>query len=151
MFQTMRMMSTQAIMLHQAVADSLGLNITDYKCMDLIARFGPMTAGKLSEYSGLTTGAITGVIDRLERTGYARRTDNPRDRRSVIIKLTWDEKNKKEYLATFLPLEEKMDKLASRFTNREVSLFIEIMQNTTKILREETSRLSAANKKEMRK
>jgi len=146
LFETMRLMSTQQIMLHQLVADRLGLNITDYKCMDLVARYGPMTAGKLAEYSGLTTGAITGAIDRLERAGYARRTDNPKDRRSVIIELTWNEKNKKEYLETFHPLEQKMEKLASRFTHREISLFMEFIQKTSSILHEETSRLSAANK-----
>jgi DNA-binding MarR family transcriptional regulator len=143
--QTMRMMSTQAIMLHQAIADSLSLNLTDYKCLDLIARFGPLTAGKLAEYSGLTTGAITGVIDRLETAGYAKRTDNPIDRRSVIVKLTWDEKRKKDYEETFHPLEKKMEGLVSRYTHKEVLLFTEFIQKTTDFLHEETSRLSAAS------
>lgn len=143
--QTMRMMSTQAIMLHQAVADNLSLNLTDYKCMDLIARVGPLTAGKLAEYSGLTTGAITGVIDRLEKAGYATRTDNPSDRRSVIVMLTWDEKRKKEYEETFHQLEKKMEGLASRYTHNEVVLFIELIRKTTGFLHEETSRLSATN------
>jgi DNA-binding MarR family transcriptional regulator len=113
--------------------------------MDLIARFGPMTADKLAEYSGLTTGAITGVIDRLEKDGYAMRIDNPSDRRSVIVKLRWDVKRKKEYEETFGPLEKKMEGLASRYGHKEVLLSIEFIQKTTEFLHEETSRLSAAN------
>ncbi len=140
--QAFRMLSTQAIMLHQAVADMLNLNITDYKCMDLIARLGPMTAGKLAEQSGLTTGAITGVVDRLEKAGYAKRTDNPKDRRSVIIELTWDKKNKKAYEKIFLPLEYKIEKQASTYTSKELSLFIELIHKTAKILHEETIRLT---------
>jgi DNA-binding MarR family transcriptional regulator len=138
----MRMLSTQAIMLHQAVADMLNLNITDYKCMDLIARLGPMTAGKLAGYSGLTTGAITGVVDRLEKAGYAKRTDNPKDRRSIIIELTWDKKNKKSYEEIFLPLERKIEKQTSYYTSKELSLFIEFIHKTVKILHEETIRLT---------
>lgn len=136
------MLSTQAVMLHQAVADMLKLNITDYKCMDLIARLGSMTAGKLAEESGLTTGAITGVVDRLEKAGYAKRTDNPNDRRSVIIELTWNKKNMKAYEEIFLPLERKIEKQASSYTSEELSLFIEFIHKTAEILHEETIRLT---------
>jgi DNA-binding MarR family transcriptional regulator len=142
LFQTMRMLSTQAIMLHQAVADILNLNITDYKCMDLIARLGPMTAGKLAGYSGLTTGAITGVVDRLEKAGYAKRTDNPKDRRSVIIELTWDKNNKKSYEEIFLPLEQKIARQTSYYTSKELAFFIEFINKTVNILHEETIRLT---------
>ena len=65
-----REMSTETIMLHQAVADRLGLHITDHKCLDFIYRHGAMTAGRLAELSGLTTVAVTGIIDRLEAAGY---------------------------------------------------------------------------------
>ena len=142
LLKAMRTLSTQQIMLHQAVADRLNLNITDYKCMDFIARFGPMTAGKLAELSGLTTGAITGAIDRLEKAGYARRVDNPRDRRSVIVELIWDETRRKQYEDTFLPLEREMKKMTASYTNKELALFTELICKEAKLLREETVRLS---------
>jgi DNA-binding MarR family transcriptional regulator len=142
LLNAMRTLSTQQIMLHQAVADRLNLNITDYKCMDFIARFGPMTAGKLAELSGLTTGAITGAIDRLEKAGYARRIDNPRDRRSVIVELTWDETNRKRYEETFLPLEREMKRMTASYTNKELALFTELICKVAKLLHEETVRLS---------
>ncbi|MGI0036091.1 MAG: MarR family winged helix-turn-helix transcriptional regulator, partial [Nitrososphaera sp.] len=61
--EKLREMSTETIMFHQAVADVLGLHITDHKCLDLIHRFGAMPAGRLAELTGLTTGAVTGIID----------------------------------------------------------------------------------------
>src|ERR671939_1160989 len=80
-----REMSMETILFHQAVADVLGLHITDHKCLDLIHRFGAMPAGRLGELTGLTTGAVTGIIDRLEEAGYARRTNDPKDRRRTIV------------------------------------------------------------------
>jgi DNA-binding MarR family transcriptional regulator len=57
----------------QAVADALGLNRTDMRCLDVLHREGAVTAGRLAEMTGLTTGAMTVALDRLERSGYARR------------------------------------------------------------------------------
>jgi DNA-binding MarR family transcriptional regulator len=59
-----REMATETIMFHQAVADEIGLHITDHKCLDLIRQYGAMPAGRLADLTGLTTGAVTGIIDR---------------------------------------------------------------------------------------
>ncbi|MGI0044971.1 MAG: MarR family winged helix-turn-helix transcriptional regulator, partial [Nitrososphaeraceae archaeon] len=80
-----REMSTETIMFHQAVADTLGLHITDHKCLDLIHYYGAMPAGRLGELTGLTSGAVTGTIDRLEQAGYVRRVNDPKDRRRTIV------------------------------------------------------------------
>src|ERR671932_2481021 len=72
----------------QAVADALGVNRTDMRCTDVLEREGPVTAGRLAEATGLTTGAITTVIDRLERGGFARPLRDPDDRRRVRVDLT---------------------------------------------------------------
>jgi DNA-binding MarR family transcriptional regulator len=80
-----RELSAATVMFHQAVADRLGMNITDHKCADILSRTGPITAGELARRTGLTTGAVTGVIDRLERAGFVRRAADPKDRRRVII------------------------------------------------------------------
>jgi DNA-binding MarR family transcriptional regulator len=80
-----RELSARTIFLHQAIADRFGLNITDHKCLDLLVNQGPMPAGRLAELSGLTTGAITGVVDRLEKKGFVQRAADPRDRRKAVI------------------------------------------------------------------
>src|SRR5438034_2670026 len=82
-----RRQSTATVLFHAAVAERLGLSATDHKYADLIARQGPMTAGELADRAGLTTGAITGVLDRLERAGWVRRERDPHDRRRVMVHL----------------------------------------------------------------
>jgi len=71
-----------------ALAEFLGINRTDARCMNLLDREGRMTAGKLATESGLTTGAVTVVLDRLERAGYVRRVRDPADRRKVYVEKT---------------------------------------------------------------
>src|SRR3979490_3402685 len=72
----------------QAVADAIGLNRTDMRCLDVLSREGPVTAGRLAEATGLTSGAMTTALDRLERAGYARRTRDATDRRRVLVEAT---------------------------------------------------------------
>jgi DNA-binding MarR family transcriptional regulator len=80
-----RRMSGTTILFHSVVAERLGLNPSDHKCLDLVREQGPLTAGRLAELTGLTTGAITGVVDRLERAGFVRRETDQYDRRKVLI------------------------------------------------------------------
>ena len=70
------------------VCQLLGVNRTDARCLDILDQQGSMSAGDLAEASRLTTGAITAVIDRLERAGYARRVPDPSDRRRVLVEPT---------------------------------------------------------------
>ena len=71
-----------------AVADRLGINRSDLRCLDVLDRHGAMTAGELARASGLTTGAVTRLLDRVERRGYARRVRDSIDRRRVLVELT---------------------------------------------------------------
>jgi DNA-binding MarR family transcriptional regulator len=71
-----------------AVADALGLNRTDMRCIDVLHRAGPMSAGELAEETGLSAGAMTAAIDRLERAGYAHRIRDTIDRRRVLVEAT---------------------------------------------------------------
>jgi DNA-binding MarR family transcriptional regulator len=69
-------------------AEALGVNLTDLHALNIIENRGGVTAGALAAEAGLTTGAVTGVLDRLERAGYARRVRDPTDRRRVKIEAT---------------------------------------------------------------
>ncbi|MET8762097.1 MarR family transcriptional regulator [Lentzea sp. NPDC004782] len=85
----MREQSALTVMFHTKVAEQMGLSATDEKCLDLVMRAGgPVTAGRIAELSGLSTGAVTGVIDRLERAGFVRRVRDPHDRRKVLVEVT---------------------------------------------------------------
>ncbi len=75
-------------MFDEAVGKLLGSNRTDARCADIIQRYGSMSAGELAKRANLTTGAVTTVIDRLEKSGIARRVRDKTDRRKVYIELT---------------------------------------------------------------
>src|SRR5262245_28604316 len=81
-----REVSARRVTFLQAIDELLGLNTTDHNALDLLSRAGPITAGELAELTGLTTGAITGIIDRLEKAGFVCRENDPKDRRRVIIR-----------------------------------------------------------------
>src|SRR6516164_7736183 len=83
--EAMRRSSAQGAMFAKTVADRAGISASDMDCMDFLNLEGRMTAGRLAELTGLTTGAITGVIDRLEKAGYVRRERDESDRRKVFI------------------------------------------------------------------
>jgi DNA-binding MarR family transcriptional regulator len=72
----------------EAATEYLGINRTDTRCLDIIERRGRVTAGDLATESGLTTGAITVALDRLERAGYVRRVRDATDRRRVLVEVT---------------------------------------------------------------
>jgi DNA-binding MarR family transcriptional regulator len=72
----------------EVACEKLGINRTDLRCLNIVDNQGPMTAGRLATLSGLTTAAVTTVLDRLERAGYARRVREQADRRQVIVELT---------------------------------------------------------------
>jgi DNA-binding MarR family transcriptional regulator len=80
-----RKLTGQGILFSQAVADRLGLAVTDAEALDQLARLGRATAGQIAELTGLTTGAATRMIDRLEQSGFVRRAADPADRRRVIV------------------------------------------------------------------
>ena len=85
--ETLRKVGAQSVLISDLVARRVGLNSTDLECLDILYLSGPTTAGALSKHTGLTTGATTTVIDRLERAGFVRRRGDPGDRRRVLVEV----------------------------------------------------------------
>lgn len=141
-----REMSTETILFHQAVADILGLHVTDHKCLDFIYRFGAMPAGRLAELTGLTTGAITGIIDRLEEAGYVRRTNDPKDRRRTIVEPTRNKKLEKKIEVLFIPLRDRMHNLLSSYSDNELAFLLDATTEMLEQTREESKKLRGLEK-----
>ncbi|GAA2423625.1 MarR family transcriptional regulator [Actinomadura vinacea] len=86
--EAMQRSTLYTMLLNQTAAGKAGLNVTDAQCLNALSLDGPQTPGRLAALMGITTGgAITAVIDRLERAGYVKRTRDPDDRRRVIVEL----------------------------------------------------------------
>jgi DNA-binding MarR family transcriptional regulator len=137
----LREMSTETIMFHQAVADVLGLHITDHKCLDIIYRFGAMPAGRLAELTGLTTAAVTSIIDRLEEAGYVRRTNDPKDRRRTIVEPVQNKKLEKKLEMIFTPFHQKMYQLFSSYSDSELAFLVDVLTKSIELTREESKKL----------
>jgi DNA-binding MarR family transcriptional regulator len=138
-----RQLSAATILFHQAIADRLGMNITDHKCADILARAGPLTAGELARRTGLTTGAITGVIDRLEKRGFVQRVRDPDDRRRVVVSPLV--KRMEQVIA---PLFESMGQsaaaLCSRYSTEELAVIDDFTSRCQEMTVDEVSKLRAA-------
>jgi DNA-binding MarR family transcriptional regulator len=136
-----REMSTETIVFHQNVADVLGLHITDHKCLDLFRQYGAMPAGRLAELTGLTTGAVTGIIDRLEKAGFVRRANDPKDRRRTIIEPVRNKKWERKIEAIFIPFHERMHKLLSSYSDSELAFLLDVLTKSIELTREESKKL----------
>lgn len=135
-----RKVSTAIILYQLAIADRLGLSMTDLVCGEILSRTGAITAGELAELIGLTTGAITGVVDRLEKAGFVRRVNDPNDRRRVIlepISERFDQMSGNPYDA----LEKRFNELYGEYSDAELGLLLDLQRKSITIFDEEGSRL----------
>src|ERR1041384_2869884 len=129
-----REMSALTVMFHARVAAQMGLSATDEKCLDLAMRAdGPVTAGRIAELSGLSTGAVTGVIDRLERAGYVRRVRDPHDRRKVLVEVTPGDLEK--FGAVFEVARQRMIEVLEQFDAAELGVIERYLKLQTETFR----------------
>ncbi|MEV7598909.1 MarR family transcriptional regulator [Kitasatospora sp. NPDC089797] len=136
-----RELSTAAVMFHTALAQLHGLSGTEEKAVDLLQRFGPLTARELGEHSGLAPASVTGLVDRLQRKGFARRIPNPADRRSVLIEAA---EGSSEALAPyFAHFMEGMERLYARYGDAELSTITDFLTAGAAVQHEATARLTA--------
>jgi DNA-binding MarR family transcriptional regulator len=136
----LRQLSAATIMFHQVVADRLGLNGTDHKCVDILERAGPMTAGELAQHTGLTTGAVTGVIDRLEKAGFVRRAEDADDRRRVIIEPIRS-RIEKVVAPLFASMGRAAAELSARYSTEQLALICEFARRAHELALAEAHKL----------
>jgi DNA-binding MarR family transcriptional regulator len=117
---------------------------TDVETLDLLNLMGPMTAGRLAELTGLTTGATTRLIDRMERAGFAHRRPDPNDRRRVIVE--WSSDCAAQVMPLFASLGRRMSELWDTYNDDELALVQDFMRRTNGILADENQRLREVHK-----
>ncbi|MGH9230052.1 MAG: MarR family winged helix-turn-helix transcriptional regulator [Acidimicrobiales bacterium] len=136
-----RSLGNSSSMLLTACADRLGLHSTDWGCVLLLTEAlpEPLAAGQLAELTGLTTGAVTGVVDRLEAAGYVSRERDPGDRRRVIVRLV------PEAMARIQPMFDGLiaDMLALHrdYSDDELAVFVDLLTRSSEVLRAHARRI----------
>ena len=133
-----------SILMHEAIARKAGLSGTDHKYLGFLIQKGQMTAGELSNLTGLTTGAVTGLIDRFEKKKLVKRQFVKNDRRKVII-----EPNTKNIMALLEPLfkefRNKSEKLISSFSSNEIKIIETYFLKANEIMNETTNNAKNGN------
>ncbi|HEX5415415.1 MAG TPA: MarR family transcriptional regulator [Chloroflexota bacterium] len=119
-----RALSSQTVLFSQAMAERLGLTPSDLECLGFLLEEGAATAGRLAEITGLTSGAITGVVDRLERAGYVNREPDPSDRRRVVIRPN-PGRAERDLAPLFRPMTGAMNDLCARFTDEQLAVILD--------------------------
>jgi DNA-binding MarR family transcriptional regulator len=137
----MRKSSAQGAMFAKAVAEHAGISSSDMDCMDFINMEGRMTAGRLAELTGLTTGAITGVIDRMEKAGFVRRERDESDRRKVFIALVPE--RLAEIGGLYELLQRAMQKQTDAYTDAELKLISRYATESYRSILDATNQLKA--------
>jgi DNA-binding MarR family transcriptional regulator len=132
--------SYTSIQMHEAIARKAGLSGTDHKYLGFLIEKGQMTAGELSTLTGLTTGAVTGLIDRFEKKKLVKRQFADDDRRKVFIV-----PNTKNIMALFEPLHResrsKTEQLIASFSNKEIDVIETYFKKAVEIMNEATNKL----------
>ncbi|MCU0270799.1 MAG: MarR family transcriptional regulator [Acidimicrobiales bacterium] len=124
-----------------AVGQRLGLNPTDFDCVDLLDSAGPLTPGQLAEHTGLTTGAVSGIVDRLETAGWVTRTRDPGDGRRVLVELAHT--RHAEVLPHYRNVLATLDQLTRRIDASTQRAVVDVLDELATTFEDETVRLRA--------
>ncbi|GAA3232407.1 MarR family transcriptional regulator [Actinocorallia longicatena] len=117
-----------SVLLHSAAAAKVGLNATDTQCIDLLTMAGPLTPGQLAQAMSLTSGgAITALIDRLERAGFVRRVPDPSDRRRVLVEPVADQVE--QFSEYFRPVADAAWERLEKYTDEERRVLIRFLDD----------------------
>ncbi|WP_156751393.1 MarR family winged helix-turn-helix transcriptional regulator [Mycobacterium sp. 1245111.1] len=122
---SLRQFIAGSILYNQQIADRVGLRLTDMQCINALELIGPSTPGELARFTGLTTGGVTVMLDRLEKGGYLKREPNPRDRRSVLVHL--NPAKVKKMQAFYGEINERMGALLDATPERELRSFLTLL------------------------
>ncbi len=124
--QTIQRTGTLTVLHTNAVASKIGLSATEFESMDVISNYQPMSAGKLAHMCGLTTGAITGIVDRLERVGLVKRERDPDDRRRVFLKPIEDPEKSQYIRELYCPMGQAFERVMQQCTTEQIQFLIDV-------------------------
>ncbi|MGH9617224.1 MAG: MarR family winged helix-turn-helix transcriptional regulator [Acidobacteriaceae bacterium] len=136
-----RELGTSSVMFHSAMAEKFGLTVTDWRAWDIVLRHGPFTAGEFARWTGLTPGAVTGLIDRLVAAGAVERVRDGKDRRKVLVRAVAQFPDRQAANSLFGPMLQATEKLYASYSDGELKTVADFMTRMSALLREQTAAL----------
>lgn len=124
----------------------LGINRTDGRCLDILDQHARLTAGELARESGLSSGALTTLLDRLERHGYVRRVRDTGDRRRVFVELTDEARRRAGEI--WGPIAEAVPAAFDAYSDAELETILNFLRFSNEFLAEHTERIRGLPKAE---
>lgn len=128
-----------ALAFHTAVAERLGLTLTDLRYLQAITQDGPATAGEIAHRTGLTTGAVTRMIDRLESAGYVKRSRDSSDRRRVVVAADPDAMARVGSI--YDGVAAAWREMLAAYDDAELEVIVDLVQRMRNLSREQAERL----------
>ncbi len=128
----------------RAAAARIGIAVTDMQVMDILDLTGEASAGQLADLMGLTTGAITRILDRLEEVGLIRRERDPNDGRKVIVRLASGKDEMHKVRSILDSVGEEWDEVTSRYDDEQLAFLLEFLKHSNALSRKELARLQEA-------
>lgn len=132
--------STATVLFHTAINARQGLSATEGKALDLLTRYGALTAGQLAEHARLSPASVTELVDRLERKGFVRRGRDDSDRRRVLVELAPE--RLADLAREFDRFGRSVDALWSAFTAEELEVVLRFLESATAFLEKAADRLA---------
>lgn len=139
-----RLMARQMVRFYDAVADQLGLHITDLTCIGTLRDRRRATAGELATELGLTTGAVSRMLDRLDRAGFVRRLPDTKDRRRVIVELVPEAES--SVVGLFAGHAAQITESAVDLSDAQLAFLLGYLRQRTEVARNEADRLRREGK-----
>ena len=134
-------MQVETDLFDDAAAERLGVNRTDLRVLDLLERLGPLTPSRLADLNHLSRPAMTAVIDRLERAGYARRAADSSDRRRFLVEVT--PVARRRAMEIYGPLAERSQREFAGFTANELEIVSRFLERAIELTHEQLERIPA--------
>jgi len=131
------------------MSELTGIHPTDIKCLDFLCDVKSASAGELAKMTGLTTGAMTAVIDRLEKLGFVRREADSSDRRKIIVRITAGYPNNSELARNIFV--DKLPNSLSGYEDKELNLIINWNKKLSDIFHDEIEKIKISSKKQKSK
>jgi DNA-binding MarR family transcriptional regulator len=132
----------------RAAAARMGVTVTDMQVIESLTSSGPMTAGQLADLTGLTTGAITGMLNRLEEAGLVRRERDPEDGRRVIVRINPDTDQIRGIGPSFDSIGKALEEQISRYNDEQIAFLVEFLKRSNAASRQEIRWLREAPRNE---